>query len=256
MEKEVRQHLLSVKKAEGESRRLARELAEFETCKIKVGKYEDLLEIQGIENNELHRKIVNLKQQMSEYAHSLRRRDPTKAPAEQVEQPELGERSNTPEPDEWSKSDVTMLPDVEEINLQKIQSLEEELEMHHESDDNDDSKSESSQDFTRRRSRSTSQAAEDYLLMSARAVKIQFPEVDITFEELVNMARGLKFWQVYPFYIQTMKTLKMKEDGMRARGGGNPGSFFTKMKSLFSTENGPQPPQQQRRRAHSLGVWG
>merc|ERR1719354_1368216 len=74
---------------------------------------------------------------------------------------------------------------------------------------------------------------EDYLLMSAQAVKVQYAEVDISAEQLVQIARGVKFWEVHNFMVNAVKSLKMKEDSSRG-----PLPFVSRLKSWFSPEDG------------------
>jgi len=211
LQEECKQCNLKTRLAETESRRLKREIEELDFCKIQLGKFQALTEDLSLENLQLQKSLRSLREKFSQARSQLR--------AYQTEESSASTDKNSEN-------------DTDEHEEQLLVTRHGQLRIDPKADPS------RSSDSRRKQERKRKTPTEDYRLMCARSVKIEYPDVDITFDQLVNMARDLNFWEVYPFYIQTMKSLKMKDANERNGGTAN---LFNKVRSLFGANQGMSP---------------
>lgn len=198
-QEEARQSNLKSRLAENEVRKYSREVSELQSCKIKLEKFEKMIEKLSMENLEMQKRIASLSRTLvneRKQARAMEERGPSGSVAD--------------------KEDLTVTSrgELRKVSVdpsEGLQSAAEDVEAH----------------------AAYRPSIEDYLLMSAQAVKVQYAEVDISAEQLVQIARGVKFWEVHNFMVNAVKSLKMKEDSTRG-----PLPFVSRLKSWFSPEDG------------------
>jgi len=250
-EKETRQHFMKRKNTEMELRRLQRQLEDFVETREKMEKYEDLLELEAIENLELQKELKRLRRAVWESENlNQNQKDPLENPEDAKTQ--IESIATIDKKDNWSSAEppipkLTHSQSAPPHVRVRSRSLAAELE------DCKYNQSPPASPVTDNLQKKRHKQTEDYLLMTARAIKIQYREVDVTFDQLVSMARGLKFWEVYPFFEQTMQTLRLKDQNMKKRNSGDKPSIFGRIKSFFGQEEGLSPTNRNRR-SHSFSV--
>jgi len=91
-----------------------------------------------------------------------------------------------------------------------------ELSLHESADENAQDEVDTRRNLTMKRDASS--ANKDmlivFLYLTAAAVKLQYSDVDIKTAELIHLGQDLPFWEVYPFFVRVIESLKAKNAGL------------------------------------------